>query len=469
MRVIGMDIHRTFAEVVMIDGDKLIRLGRVAMSREHLAAFAAKLTREDHIIVEATGNAQAVVEVVAPFVGRVVIANPRQVHLIAKARIKTDVIDATVLARLYASGFLPQVWVPDQKTMSLRRQVTRRNQIVRQRVRLKTMIQAILHAHLVPQCPHADITGPKGRTWLKGQTLPVDENDAIERHLREYDRLTDDLRVLERELARDALASVETKRLMTIPGIDMVVAIGLLAAIGPIDRFANPERLVAFLGLNPSVHQSGNGLARHGRITKQGPCHARTMLVEAAWQAVRGPGPLRAFYERVRRRRGTHVAAVAVARKIAVIVWHLLTRDEDYAWVRPALHASGNGRLVWFWPLQLPARQKRCPKLYRTRFFGQTVGLCGAPERVVMPSGASVVRASVAVLLDQPFGVVAGGEGADGVSDVVDGLEDTSVHDLLLEGSEQALDDAIIRYEGISASKCPRRRPRCPAPSCQRP
>jgi transposase len=339
MRVIGMDIHRTFAEAVMIDGDKLIRLGRVTMSRDHLAAFAGRLTHEDHIVVEATGNAQAVAEAIAPFVGRVVIANPKQVHLIAKARIKTDVIDATVLARLYASGFLPEVWVPDQQTMSLRRQVTRRNQVVRQRVRLKTMIQAILHAHLVPQCPHADISGPKGRVWLLAQILPDDESAAIERHLREYDRLTEDLRVLERELARDALGSTETKRLMTIPGIDMVVAVGLLAAIGPISRFRSPDRLVAFLGLNPSVHQSGNNPARHGRITKQGPCHAGTMLVEAAWQAVRGPGPLRAFYERVRGRRGTHVAAVAVARKIAVIVWHLLTRGEDYAWVRPALHA----------------------------------------------------------------------------------------------------------------------------------
>jgi transposase len=279
-------------------------------------------------------------EAVAPFVGRVVIANPRQVHLIAKARIKTDVIDATVLARLYVSGFLPEVWVPDQRTLSLRRQVTRRNQIVRQRVRLKTMIQAILHAHLVPQCPHADILGPKGRAWLLAQLLPDDESAAIDRHIREYDRLTDDLRVVERELARDALGSAETKRLMTIPGIDMVVAVGLLAAIGPVDRFTSPGRLVAFLGLNPSVHQSGNSPARHGRITKQGPCHARTMLVEAAWQAVRGPGPLRAFYERVRGRRGTHVAAVAVARKITVIVWHLLTRGEDYAWVRPALHAK---------------------------------------------------------------------------------------------------------------------------------
>jgi transposase len=340
MRVIGMDIHRTFAEAVMIDGDRLMRLGRIKMSRDHLAAFAAKLTLEDHIVIEATGNAHAVAEAVAPFVGRVIIANPRQVHLIAKARIKTDVIDATVLARLYASGFLPEVWVPDQRTLSLRRQVTRRNQIVRQRVRLKTMVQAILHAHLVPQCPHADILGPKGRAWLLAQLLPDDESTAIERHIREYDRLTDDLRVVERELARDALGSAETKRLMTIPGIDMVVAVGLLAAIGPIDRFTSPGRLVAFLGLNPSVHQSGNSPARHGRITKQGPCHARTMLVEAAWQAVRGPGPLRAFYERVRGRRGTHVAAVAVARKITVIVWHLLTRGEDYAWVRPALHAK---------------------------------------------------------------------------------------------------------------------------------
>src|SRR5271169_704235 len=96
--------------------------------------------------------------------------------------------------------------------------------------------------------------------------------------------------------------------------------------------------------------------------------------------------------------------------------------------------------------------------VYRTRFFGQTVGLCGAPERLVMPSGASVVRASVAVLLDQPFGVVAGGEGADGVSDVVDGLEDTSVHDLLLEGSEQALDDAIglrLSDEGVARRDAP--------------
>jgi transposase len=270
----------------------------------------------------------------------VVIANPRRVRLIAEARIKTDTIDATVLARLYASGFLPEVWVPDQQTLALRRQVTRRRQIVRQRARLKTIIQSILHAHLVPPCPHADLLGPKGRAWLVAQLLPPDEQDAMARHLREHDRLSEDLRVIERELARDALANPDVKRLITIPGIDMVASIGILAAIGIVNRFAGPDKLVAYLGLNPSVYQSGKGPAHNGRISKLGPTYARSMLVEAAWQAIRSPGPLRAFYERVAGRRGNHIAAVAVARKLAVIIWHVLKRGEDYAWVRPALHAK---------------------------------------------------------------------------------------------------------------------------------
>jgi transposase len=335
-----MDIHRVFAEAVMLDGDRIIRLGRIGMTRQHLEAFGRTLSHDDHVVVEATCNAVSVVEVIAPHVGRVVVANPRQVRMIAHARIKTDVIDATVLARLYASNFLPEVWLPDPKTLALRRQVTRREQVMRQRVRLKTIAQSILHAHLLPQCPHADLFGIRGRAWLMAQDLPEDECAAVERHMREYDRLGEDLRVIERELAREALADENVKRLMTIPGVDMVVAVGLAAATGPVSRFKGPDQLVAYFGLNPSVRQSGDGRPQHGRITKQGRTHARTMLVEAAWQAVRGPGPLRAFYRRLSGRRGNHVAAVAVARKLAVIAWHMLTRGEDYAGVRPALHAK---------------------------------------------------------------------------------------------------------------------------------
>lgn len=346
MRVVGMDIHRTFAEVVALEKNKPTRLGRVEMRRDRLEKFAqASLMREDHVVVEATGNAATVAEVLSPHVARVAIANPKQVWLIARAKIKTDKIDAAVLAKLYATGFLPEVWIPDHRTQSLRRQATRRRQLVRHRTRLKNIVQSILHAHLIPPCPHANIAGARSRAWLAEQRLPEDERQAIERHLEALDRLTLDLRALERDLARYALEDRNVRRLMTIPGVDMVVAAGLAAAIGEVSRFSGPHRLVSYLGLNPSVRQSGEGPAYHGRITKQGRGHARGLLVEAAWAASRSSGPLRAFFRRIAARRGQHIAAVATARKIAVLAWHMLTKQEDYLWVRPALHARKLRRL----------------------------------------------------------------------------------------------------------------------------
>src|SRR3954469_5445813 len=127
---------------------------------------------------------------------------------------------------------------------------------------------------------------------------------------------------------------------MAHPKANDPVALALKAAIGDIGRFESPQKLVSYLGLNPSVRQSGPGPAYHGRITKQGRGHARGMLVEAAWAAARAPGPLRAFFLRVRARRGQYVAAVATARKLAALIWHLLRKGESYLWARPALHAK---------------------------------------------------------------------------------------------------------------------------------
>jgi hypothetical protein len=130
---------------------------------------------------------------------------------------------------------------------------------------------------------------------------------------------------------------------MTIPGVDMVVALAIMAAIGEVGRFKQPQQLVSYFDLNPSVRQSGPGPAYHGRITKQGRGHARGMLVEAAWAAARAPGPLRAFFLRVRARRDQHVAAVATARKLAVIIWHLLskgTKASAVSWPTPGMVIS---------------------------------------------------------------------------------------------------------------------------------
>jgi transposase len=339
-RVIGMDIHRTFAEVVFWEAGRLRPAGRVDMTRSGLEGFGRALSKEDEVVVEATGNAMAVVRVLSPYVSRVIVANPLQVKAIAHAHVKTDKIDAGVLASLRAADFLPEVWLPDANTERLRRLVARRNQIVRHRTRIKNEVHAILHAHLVPPCPHADLFGRLGRAWLGRQDIPGDERDAIDRHLRELDRLGEDLAALDREIAQAAAEDPSVKRLLTITGVNLIAAAGLAAAIGDIKRFDSAQKLVSYVGLNPRVRQSGLGLAQYGRISKQGRSHARAMLVEAAWAASKAPGPLRSFFLRIRARRGHQVAAVAVARKLAVLCWHLLTKDADYQWARPALVAN---------------------------------------------------------------------------------------------------------------------------------
>jgi transposase len=336
-RCIGLDVHREFAQVAVWEDGRVRQVGQIGTTPEALRLFADSLAPGDEVAIEATCNTHAIARLLEPRVARVVVSNPQKTRAIAEARVKTDKVDAEVLAQLLAADYLPAVWLPDDETHALRRQVARRAHIVRQRTRLKNQVQSILHRNLVPRCPAADLFGRKGRAWLSEQELPADERRAVEALLRQLDFHGEELRLIDTELGRVALGRAEVKRLMTIPGVDATVALSIVAAVGDFARFSTPQKLVSYLGLNPRVRQSGGQPASHGRITKQGRAHARGMLVEAAWVAVKIPGPLRAFFERVGTRRGMQIAVVATARKLAVLCWHLVTRGEDYAFQRPSL------------------------------------------------------------------------------------------------------------------------------------
>ncbi|WP_237050575.1 IS110 family transposase [Microvirga ossetica] len=194
------------------------------MTRTALEGFGKTLKPTDEVVIEATGNRMAVSRVLSPFVARVIIANPLQVKAIAYAHVKTDKIDAGVLASLQAAGFLPQIWNPPPEVERRRRLVARRDQVVRHRTRIKNEVHSILHAHLIPRCPHADLFSRVGRAWLKRQSLLSDEILAIEQHVHELDRLGEDLELLDREIVQDALGDPAVKRLMTITGVNLTVA-----------------------------------------------------------------------------------------------------------------------------------------------------------------------------------------------------------------------------------------------------
>lgn len=241
---------------------------------------------------------------------------------------------------MLAVGFLDEVWTPDEATRARRRLISRRGALVRQRTREKNQVHAALARNLVSQPPFSDVFGVKGRAWLAEQIgeLALDERLTVQACLRQLDFIAGEIGQLDRILAADASSDRDALRLMSLPGVGAVTAIGLLAAIGDIRRFKTPRHLVGYLGLDPRVRQSGNEPAKHGRISKQGPGEVRGLLVEAAWHAARTAGPLHAFHQRIAARRGSNIATVAVARKLVIIAWHLLSRGEDSVFMRPSLY-----------------------------------------------------------------------------------------------------------------------------------
>jgi transposase len=337
VRFIGLDVHLEFCEIAICDQGKVRSAGRVASSPEGLEVLANSLGPEDHVALEATGNALAIARLLEPRVARVVVAARKELRAITEAKVKTDRHDARTLARLLAAGLLRGCWLPDERTRSLRRRLARRAQLVRQRTRCKNEVHAVLMRNLKGRPPMSDAFGRRGRAWLAALELPGDERQTVDGCLRQIDFLDGEIAALERAIAEHGLASAEIRRLMTVPGVSLMTAATFIATVGDIRRFPAPRKLVSYLGLDPKVRQSGSEPARHGRISKQGASQARQMLTEAAFVAVSTAGPMRSFYERVRARRGSQIAIVAVARKLAVLFWHLLTREQDYAFQRPSL------------------------------------------------------------------------------------------------------------------------------------
>jgi hypothetical protein len=186
-RCIGLDVHREFAEVAVVEHGVVRAAGQIKVTPEALRLFAESLEPDDEVAIEATVNTHAIARLLERHVARVVVSNPMKTRAIAEAKVKTDKVDAQVLAQLLAANFLPSCWLPDDDTHALRRQVARRAQIVRQRTRLKNGVHAILHRDLVPRCPAADVFGTKGRGWLSEQELPADERQAVEALLRQLD------------------------------------------------------------------------------------------------------------------------------------------------------------------------------------------------------------------------------------------------------------------------------------------
>jgi transposase len=344
VRAVGLDVHRDFCEVALVEDGEVRSAGRIETTPEALELFAQSLGPHDYVALEVTGNAWEIARIIEPYVARVIVVSPSDTG-IRQARAKTDRLDARALAKLLAAGSLDAVWMPDERIRAMRRRLARRAQLVRARTRAKNEIHAVLVRTLKGRPPASDLFGVKGRGWLSELELPPAERETVDAALRQVAFLDQEIAAVEQLIAAEALSWPEVKRLMTVPGVNVIVAATFMAAVGDVRRFSDQRKLTGYLGLDPRVRQSGAGPATHGHISKQGSGSARHALVEASWSTVRQPGPIAGFYQRIKARRGHSIAIVAAARKLACLFWCLLTREEDYAFAQPSLTKKKMRRL----------------------------------------------------------------------------------------------------------------------------
>jgi transposase len=362
-RWFGLDLAKRETQLSVLDsGGKQVFTKRFPTTREQFLALAAELNQTDTVALEVTTNSTSIARLIRDnSAAKIIVSNPIKTKVIAQAKIKTDKIDARVLAELARVGYLPEVWLPDEDTESLRQFISDRTSLVRRRTEYKNTVHSVLHRNLIHQT-RSDLFGAGGREWLEQliagtSDIRIDELDRLRLGslLNEIDRI--DALVADQESIIASFIALRPKlleqldRLMSVPGINLVTGAGIISAIGDVHRFPDKKKLAAYFGVVPSTKQSGDS-SRNGRITKQGRAEARWLLIEAAEHLRKAPGPMRALFTRVSRRAGHNVAVVAVSRKLAELVHHLLTREEDYVYKQHKLTGDKRSRVRFL------ARQK---------------------------------------------------------------------------------------------------------------
>jgi transposase len=373
-RYIGLDIHKHYCVIAGVDREGKVVLQAVRVEHADLEGWLKKNLRPmDHVVFESTTNAWHVYDLLEPLVERVVVANPIKVKQIAQARVKTDVRDTLILARLLAANLVPDVWVPPAHVREMRQLLSQRRQLVETHTQIVNRMHSVAHRH--------HLTHKRGKRfneqntgWQKDKRLSKVEQFqlALEMENREY---------IEKQISRigKEVAKMSHKNpwasdmtyLMQLPGFGVITAMTVLAAIGEIQRFDSAKKLASYSGLTGGLDQSGTKFVEKG-ITKEGRKELRWALVEAAQRAVKSDPRWTRKFQELQKRMHRNQAIVAVARQLLELVWYVLTRRQPYRHFSQERIAYKY--LTWAWQMDEAARDGLTRQQF-TRYYLMRLGI----------------------------------------------------------------------------------------------
>ncbi len=356
LRYIALDIHKHYCVIAGVDREGRVLLQPVRVEHADLEGWLKKhLCSTDQVVIESTTNAWHVYDLLAPLVERVVVANPIRVKQIAQARVKTDIRDTLILARLLAANLVPDVWVPPAHVREMRQLLSQRRQFVETHTQIVNRMHSVAHRHHLKH-ERGKRFNEKTTLWQKDKKLSVLEHFQLQLEM-------ENLAYIEKQIER---ISKEVRRmchqkpwadsmtyLMQLPGFGVITAMTVLAAIGEIQRFESPKHLASYSGLTPGLEQSGTKNRGKG-ITKEGRRELRWALVEAAQRAVKSDPHWKVRFQEMLKRMHRNQAITAVAHRLLELVWYVLTRRQPY---RHFSHERiAYKYLTWAWQMDEESR-----------------------------------------------------------------------------------------------------------------
>ena len=343
MKIVGCDLHTRYQQIAMLDretGELIER--RLEHQNGEAKAFYAALSGRVLVGIEATGHTRWFERMLAELGHELWMGDAAQIRASMVRKQKTDARDAAQVLQLLVEERFPRIWRPGLEERDLRQLVWHRQKLVWMRNAVGNQLHALAMGEGV--CRKKQLFTKKGRSELQSLSLGPWASHRRQELLAMLDQLDESLQKLDQAVAEQAEQNAAAQRLMTHPGVGPVTSLAYVLTLGPVTRFARSKQVVSYLGLNPREHSSG-GRQRLGAISKQGNPMMRSLLVEAGHTAARLDVELKQDYQRLKLRRGSGVAKVAIARKLAVRMYWMLRTQASYAQL-VRMQGSSRGTLV---------------------------------------------------------------------------------------------------------------------------
>jgi transposase len=326
---LGIDVHKKWCVYTQIDSTgKIMRQSRFRNTLEEVSTFASSLNSKDHLVLEPVLNYLWILDQFEPYVGSVHVATPFKVRVIAESKSKTDKYDSRMLAELLRTNFLPESWVPPSEIRMLRGLIRQRYHLVKSMVMNKNRIRHLLFQYGI-DLKVFNIASPRARLEIQHLCLPDITRETIDQCLKIIALLDTQIREISKRIWECVKDNPTVELLQTIPGIGKIRSAVVYAEVGNVTRFHSAKALASYTGLTPTVRSSGDSIWTGG-ITCYGSKPLRHALVEASINAIRKSPALNRMYHRILYRGNVQKARVAVARKLAVIIYAMLNHNEPF-------------------------------------------------------------------------------------------------------------------------------------------